>query len=111
VKLMKRGKKHAEPHLDNELLTVLCACREHQVHYFQRGRDMGFHRDDDFTNGVVLLGREQRLDNHIKKVLQDRSNMDEVLVVDDDAPNVSVYMVRPMSYDAYSGVIIHATVA
>jgi len=109
VKLTKRGKKHAEPHLDNELLTVLRACREHRLHYFRRGRDMGFHREDDYTNGVLLLGRHQRLDSHIKKVLHEQSNMDEVLVADDDAPDASVYMVRPMAYDAYGGVSVCST--
>ena len=109
VKLTKRGKTHAKPHLDNELLTVLRACREHQLHYFRRGRDLGFHREDDFTNGILLLGREQRLDNHIWKVLQERHNMDEVLLADDDAPDASIYMVRPMVYDGKGGVMINDT--
>ena len=111
VTLMKRGKKHTEPHLDNELLTVLRACREHQLHYFRRGRDLGFHRQDDFTSGLSLLGQEHRLDNHISKVLQEWNNMDEVLVADDDAPDASVYMVRPMTYDAHEGISVRSTEA
>ena len=58
-----------------------------------------------------MLGREERLDNHIRKVLQDRRNMDKVLVADDHAPDASVYMIRPMVYDAHGGVIVDATEA
>ena len=111
VMLTRQGKKHAEPHLDNELLTVLCACHENKLHYFRRGRDLGFHREDDFTKGYSLLAQEHRLNNHIRKVLHEQSNMDEVLVADDDGPNASVYMVRPMAYDAYGGVSVRSTAA
>jgi len=37
--------------------------------------------------------------------------MEDVLVGDDDAPDVSVYMVQPMLYDMDDGVIVQATAA
>ena len=55
------------------------------------------------------MGREHRLDNHITKVLHKQNNMEEVLVADDEGPDASVYMMRPMAYDAFGSLSEHST--
>ena len=60
---------------------------------------MGHHTTDDFAAGVLLLGREGKLEQYIEKVMWHRRIMQDMLVEGGDAADASTYMCQPVKYE------------
>ncbi|KAA1479037.1 hypothetical protein DENSPDRAFT_788720 [Dentipellis sp. KUC8613] len=98
VQVAARSKSHTSPHLDNEFLAALRAMREHDVHRYHEGRDFGRHVEDDFARGIILLGKENKLDDYISGSVYEQNNLTDKIILDKDAADASTYMRLPLVY-------------
>src|SRR5882762_8216803 len=94
-----KKKTHTSPHLDNEVLATIRACHEHDLHKYHRGCALGHSAVDDFAAGILLLGREGKLEQYIEKVMQHRRLLQDVWGEEGDAADASTYMCQPVVYE------------
>ena len=98
VHLKPHTKGHSHVDTSNEVREVMRICRERRLHYFEKGRDLGFHSSDNWATGYIKLGYEGKLADFITASTREASNLDEHLTFPLNTAEASTYMCRPMQY-------------
>ncbi|KAF9231266.1 hypothetical protein BU15DRAFT_56372, partial [Melanogaster broomeanus] len=85
--LSKKGGKHAEPHNNPELKTLLQVYKEQGLHLFRKGRTYGERQVDDFKSGF-----EKLLNGKLQKFIRDTTTsrglvqeLEGLLIASDDS--------------------------
>ncbi|KAK7684253.1 hypothetical protein QCA50_012577 [Cerrena zonata] len=98
VEIKPRTKRHAEPHLDNELREAMRIFREHDLHRHHRGRDLDFQTADSRIKGVSIL-RDAKIADFLQTSMHWRENLDATVQLDfDHVAEGETYRCQPIHY-------------